>query len=343
MNEHQPGNRRQNPAYSPPSLSLLERPAGPHARVLAAPPRLRAGQRVALVAPSGPVDPGKLDRGLAWLRGAGLEVVPGEHLLERRGYLAGSDEQRRADLQRAIDDPSVDAILFARGGYGLTRILGALDLSPLLTRPKLVMGFSDITALQLAIAARADLASIHGPMVASNLAREELNGSTIEWMARIVGPGEAGAVVLGERDGLVFRGGGERVTAPLVGGCLTLLSVTLGTPFEIATRGGVLFWEDVGEDLYRLDRLLTHLRMAGKLDGIAGMLVGVPVGVTRERREGIVDDLTEHVAAWLGEAPFPVVTQLPCGHGEPCASLPLGRLVTIDPGTRTVTLPPLPC
>lgn len=342
MNEYQPGDRRQNPAYSPPSLSTLERPAGPNARVLSAPRRLAAAQRVAVVAPSGPVDPAKLERGTAWLSRAGLEVVPGRHLLARRGYLAGSDAERREDLQRAIDDPEIDAILFARGGYGLTRIVDALDLSPLLRRPKLVMGFSDITALQLALAARADLATVHGPMVASNLAREVPDASTLAWMDRIVGPGPAAPVVLGEPDGLVFRGGRGRVTAPLVGGCLTLLSVTIGTPVEIATRGGILFWEDVGEDLYRLDRLLTHLRAAGKIAGLAGMIVGVPVGVTRERREGIVADLTDHVAEVLGDVPFPVVTQLPSGHGEPCASLPIGRLVTIDPEARTVVLPPLP-
>lgn len=340
MNEHRPGDRPQDPAYSPPSLS--RRRQSPFARVLPAPRRLARGDRVAVVAGSGPVDRAKLERGLGLLTELGLEPVVGPHVLERSGYLAGRDDERRADLQLAIDDPSTVAVLFARGGYGLTRIVDGLVLDGLREHRKLVLGFSDITAFQLAASGAADVACVYGPMVASNLARRPPDERTLAALASIVGPGDARPLVLGGDHGLRVTGPTARVTAAVVGGCLSLLQASLGTPLEIGTRGGILFWEDVGEDLYRLDRMLTHMRLAGKLAGLAGMIVGVGVGITRERRQDRVDDLTEFLAEWLGEVDYPVVTQFPCGHGEPCVALPLGRLVTIDGGAGTVEIPPLP-
>ncbi len=340
MDEHRPGNRLQNPAYNPPSLSGLSRLAhNPYARVLRKPPRLRPGTRVAVVSASGPVDPAKLDRGLAYLREWGLDPFPGKTATKRLGYLAGTDAERAACLQEVLDDDGCEAIFFSRGGYGLSRIILDLDLSGLIAKPKLLMGFSDVTVLQLA-AARYDLASVYGPVVAGTFALETPDPLTVWSVKRLVGPDEAtGLLRFDGSHGLRFLGSADPVTAPLVGGCLTLLAASVGTPVEPATRGGILFWEDVSEDLYRLDRLLTQLKLAGKLDGLAGMIIGVPHLVTRGRES--VTDLTDFIAWWLGEPDYPVVTQFPCGHGVSTAAMPLGRPVTIRPGQGVVEVDPL--
>ncbi|MFN7976089.1 MAG: LD-carboxypeptidase [Acidobacteriota bacterium] len=318
------------------------RPNLPFARVLGQPPALRPGDAVAVVSPAGPVDREKLERGLARLEELSLRPRLGRHALDREGYLAGSDDARLSDLEEAIADPGTRAILFSRGGYGLTRIVDRVDLSPLLAAPKIVMGFSDITALHLALAAQADLASFYGPMVASNLGKEVPHARTMTALRIALGLDAGPLLPIDAGSGIRFTGAPARVTAPLAGGCLSLLVASLGTPFEVATAGAILFWEDVGEDLYRIDRMLTHLRLAGKLDDLAGMIAGVPIGITRERREGAVDDLTPFLESWLasslGRVSFPVVTQFPCSHGEPCVALPLGGLVTIDGAAQRVEI-----
>jgi len=290
------------------------------------PDRIRPGDTVGVVAPAGVVDAERLDRGVRILEGWGLRVVTGDAVLERRGYFAGRDEVRRRDLQRMLDDPGIRAVLAARGGFGCQRLVPQLDLSALRGNPKPVVGFSDVTAL-LAAWVEAGTVGIHGPMVAADLARG-LTSRSVEHLRRLLGdPGYHWEleVPVTVRPG---RAGGR-----LVGGCLSVLVTLLGTPWVPDTRGAILFLEDVHEWPYRIDRLLTQLRQAGLLDGLAGLVFGTMAACRPQ--EGI--EALDVVRDAFADAPYPVGFGLPAGHdlgetGIENLALPLGARVELDTG-----------
>lgn len=291
---------------------------------IAKPGRLRRGDVVAVVAPAGVVDEGRLEAGVRVLEGWGLEVRLGDAVLARNHYLAGDDLARRADLERMLDAPEVRAVFIARGGYGSQRLVPALDLARVAARPKLLVGFSDATAL-LGAAVEAGMVAVHGPMVAADIARGLTPRSLGHLEALLFDPDyrwRAEAPV-------AIRPG--RATGRLVGGCLSVLVTTLGTPWAPDTRGAVLFLEDVHEYPYRIDRMLTHLRQAGRLDGVAGVVFGT-MAACRSANGVTAEDVAR---ACLADAPFPVAFGLPAGH-DPAVSdienlaLPLGVAVTLD-------------
>lgn len=288
------------------------------------PPSLHAGDRVAVVAPSGPADPDLLDRGCAVLRGLDLDVVLGDHVLDHgapvgRGvaelsYLAGADAERAADLQRAWCDPGVSAVLCARGGYGAARLLGHLDWSALRRAdPKLLHGSSDVTALHVAFGERLGVTTSFGPMVASLLADAEPE-SLAHLRAWFFGEG---APVPGTR---ALRGGQARGT--LTGGNLALLVSLLGTPYAPAPAAGrIAFLEDVTEAPYRVDRMLTQLLQAGWFDGVAGIALGTWVDC---------GDLSAVFADRLDPLGVPILEGLPVGHGPRQRTLRLGAPALLD-------------
>lgn len=295
------------------------------------PPPLVPGSTVAVLSPAGPVRAADLERGEAFLRARGYRVRRGRHTLSRRGYLAGTDRGRLADLQRAIDDPRLDAIFFSRGGYGTTRLLPRLDLSPLAERPRVLLGYSDLTVLLNLVTRRTGLVTYLGPMVAVDMGR--LRGRTLASFDALVGDG-GGTFVLrcppgrapaGARRGFLRPG---VVTAELAGGCLSMIVATLGTPFQPELAGKILFWEEVNEPAYRIDRMLTQLRQAGVLERLAGMVVGglrgcgTAPGVPGGKR-GLLDEL-------LGTLDCPVFFGFPSGHGPQKIVLPIGLPVTLD-------------
>ncbi|MCZ9347507.1 LD-carboxypeptidase, partial [Streptomyces sp. TRM76130] len=240
---------------------------------LTRPARLAPGARVAVVAPSGPVPEERLRAGLDVLRGWDLDPVLAPHVLDRHttfDYLAGGDADRAADLQAAWCDPSVDAVLCARGGYGAQRLVDLLDWDALRAAgPKVFVGFSDITALHEAFAVRLGLVTLHGPMTAGvdfltdGRARDHLRATLFApETVRVIASGGS-PMVSGRARGVTL------------GGCLSLLAAELGTPHaRPGARGGLLCLEDVGEEAYRLDRCLTQLLRAGWLDGVHGVLLG---------------------------------------------------------------------
>ena len=291
---------------------------------IAKPGRLRRGDVVAVVAPAGVVDAGRLEAGVRVLEGLGLSVVLGDSVLARTHYLAGDDAARRADLERMLDAPDVRAVFVARGGYGSQRLVPALDLGRIAARRKLLVGFSDATAL-LGAAVEAGVIAVHGPMVAADLARGLTPRSLAHLQALLFDPdyrwrAEAPTTI---RPG--------RATGRLVGGCLSVLVTTLGTRWAPDTRGAVLFLEDVHEYPYRIDRMLTHLRQAGMLDGVAGVVFGT-MAACRSANGVTAEDV---VRACFADAPFPVAFGLPAGH-DPAESdienlaLPLGVPVALD-------------
>ncbi len=311
-------------------------------RAVIKPPRLTPGQTIGLISPSGPTSPATattpelLEAARARLSHEGFRTVVGRHALDVRGYLAGHDADRAADLHAMFADPDVHAVVCIRGGYGTMRLLDALDYDLVRRHPKVFIGYSDITALHLAFYHRAGLVTFHGPM-ATALAKGD--GHDLRQLLRIITrPDPAGPLTNppgGPAIDTLVPGAAEGI---LLGGNLALLTALLGTPYLPPLSGTVLFIEDVVDHLYRLDRKLVHLRLAGVLGQVAGIVVGEsrlrtahpgngPAAPTLSMRE-ILEDLI---------VPFgkPAVYGLACGHGTNHLTLPIGTRARLD-ATRGV-------
>jgi len=293
------------------------------------PPPLGRGDRVAVVAPGGPVRRADLESGIGWLLRQGYEVVRGRHLLRRRAYLAGGDDERAADLNQALADPGVRAIWFARGGYGSHRMVAQVDFEPLRKHPKTLIGYSDVTVLQAAAWGMAGLGSLYGPLVS------EL-GDPLAYDAGALLRALSGARLRFDlpRRSILRPGVGE---GPIIGGCLSILVGLLGTPFDLETSGAILFWEEVNEEPYRIDRMLAQLRLAGRLEGLRGMVVGRLIGCEARRRENHLS-LADILDGHLKGTDYPVVRDFPVGHMRRKATLPLGRAARLDTGARRLTI-----
>jgi muramoyltetrapeptide carboxypeptidase len=282
------------------------------------PRRLRPGDTVALVAPSGPVDPERLERGTDVLTGLGLRVVHGASILAREGYLAGPDAARAADLQDAWCDPGVAAVICARGGYGATRLLGLLDWDAMAAAgPKILLGSSDITALHRAFADRLGLATLFGPMPATALIGdpEGPEPASLAYLREALFEGGTPAPITGDR--VIVPG---RAEGRLTGGNLALLAALCGTPYAMRARGRVVLLEDVTEEPYRIDRMVTQLLQAGCLDGAAGIVLGSWVEC---------GDPLPMLAERLAPLGVPVLAGLTVGHGTPQMSVWLESNVAI--------------
>jgi muramoyltetrapeptide carboxypeptidase len=253
---------------------------------------------IRVVAPAGPVDREDLDAGIAILAGRGFQVSEGRSLRRAERYLAGSDEERLADLQEAFDDPSVDAVWFGRGGYGTQRLLPWLRVQPP-GRRKLLLGFSDATALYAWALRHGGFDILYAPSV-QELARPGVCHLESLW-----------AALRGEPEPLPAQGpAGPVGPAEVVGGCLSLLVTTCGTPWRPRTAERFLFIEDVGERMYRLDRMLTHLAHAGWFDGLAGILLGSFTGMGSDEEPGMVLGRVRDLAP----PGTPILSGLPAGH-----------------------------
>lgn len=298
------------------------------------PPALRPGSRVALVAPAGPLPEGAVDRAAERVREWGWEPVPGDFCRGRCGFLAGTDEERAADFQAALRAPDNDAVWCLRGGYGTMRILDRIDWAPLAERPRALVGFSDNTALHLALARRG-VVSFHGPHPAT----PEFTEFSRRGLLRVLASAEPAGV-------LPFPAGGAPRAAtlvggvaegPLVGGNLALLAALAGTPWALRAEGAILFVEDVGEASYRVDRLLSQLLLSGALEGVAGVAVGA---FSESPDEGKPDLPTAAgvVAERLAPLGVPIAAGFPFGHVDESWTLPLGVRARLDAGAGTLAL-----
>lgn len=289
------------------------------------PARLLPGATIGVAAVSGPVDAARLEAGLANLRAKGYRVVEASNLRRRTGFLAGTDSERAGGYRELLTDPAVDAIFFARGGYGAARILPFLDPDELRSHPKVHLGGSDLTALFAFASGRASLVTFYGPMVAVQMA----DGAPLDWERVLSGEG-APRVELPASDRLA-AGVGE---GPLVGGCLSLVASLCGTPEAVRGTGCVFFWEDVGEEIYRLDRMLTQLERSGTFDRLQAMVIGT---IAPGRADAESPDA---VRAWLADrlasSPFPVVMGFPAGHSPDTRTIPLGAKVRVDADRGTL-------
>ncbi|HET6764809.1 MAG TPA: LD-carboxypeptidase [Longimicrobiaceae bacterium] len=296
------------------------------------PPALAPGARVALVAAAGPLPEGAVDRAVERVQAWGWEPVVGENARARTGFLAGSDAARAGDLNRALRDPRIDGIWLLRGGYGTMRILDAVDWAALVDRPRVVIGYSDNTALHLGMQ-RLDLVGFHGPHPAT----AEMTEFSAEGLRRAVtrphpagllpfpgdGPGRAGTLVPGTAEGR------------LVGGNLALLAATVGTDYAVDARGAILFFEEVGEPAYRLDRMLTQLLLSGVLDGVAGIAVGA-ISESPDADRPDLPSAADLVRERLAPLGVPIAIGFPFGHVDDNWTLPVGIAARLDADAGTL-------
>ena len=285
------------------------------------PPRLRPGDVIRVVAPSGPVPREGFARGIERL-GARYSIRHDEGLFARDGFLAGPDERRLDELRDALHDPEARAVVMARGGYGLGRLLPFLDPAWLHARPVPLVGFSDGTAL-LAYAQRAGVVAVHGPVVTQLGGLPDDDQAALFRLLEEPSPG----LLLKDLEGVVPG----RAQGPLVGGNLEVFSRLLGTPFMPDVEGAILLLEDLGERPYRIDRLLTHLDSAGVFSAVAGVVVGdfsgcVEPEATRASQPTAVEVIEER----LSRLAIPVAIGAPVGHGTRNVALPHGAMVELD-------------
>jgi muramoyltetrapeptide carboxypeptidase len=291
------------------------------------PPRLRGGGRIGVVAPAGRVDRDEVESGIAAIRAEGFEVELGMNLFEAKGYLAGEPQCRARDLVDFFQRSDIDAIFCARGGFGSIQLLPYLSAS-LQADAKIFVGYSDITILLNWFRQFRGMITFHAPMVAMDLSRGLSARSRSHFWPLLSGEIQNWKMDLTE----VVRPGFAE--GDMVGGCLSLVVTTLGTPYEINTAGKLLFLEDVGEKPYRLERMMTQLLMAGKLDHPAGVLLGdftrCDDAGPRDFRE-IATEVFRHVS-------YPVVMGMRAGHGDENLALPFGARMALDGNRATLEL-----
>jgi muramoyltetrapeptide carboxypeptidase len=291
------------------------------------PAALKRGGKIGLLAPAGCVDDESLLAGVQALRQEGYQVELAPCIRERKGYLAGDGKKRARDLEAFFYRNDLDAIFCARGGFGSVQLLPHLN-PDIRSHPKIFAGYSDVTILLNWLVQQCGMVTFHAPMVAMDFARGLSPHSREHLWGMLTGEKWSWEINLGE---VVSSG---KTEAEMVGGCLSVVVTTLGTPYEIDPAGKLLFLEDVGEKPYRIERMLTHLKMAGKLEGLAGLVFGdftLCDGDESRDVRGIISEL-------FHKAPYPVVMGMPAGHGQENLALPFGVKMTLDAQAGTLSL-----
>ena len=321
-----------------------QRPGGPAARTPRAaatapafirPPRLRKGECIGIVAPASPQrDDERLRSGIRYFESLGYEVLPGENLWKRHGYLAGTDDERVADLNAMIRDPRVRMIIAGRGGYGTTRILERIDYRALRRDPKLIVGFSDLTALGCAMLTRCGMMSYSGAMPGVDfwdIGNLDPFTEASFWRA-VTSSAPYGPIR--QPEGSEIRGlRPGKAEGWLLAGNLTLLASLAGTPYLPKGDGAILLIEEIGEEVYRVDRLLAQLYNCGLLGRVAGLAFGAFTGTKPTRVSIDPLPIEEVIDEYVRRAGVPAIGGLLCGHITTKLTLPVGAPVRID-GTR---------
>ena len=313
------------------------------------PAALQPGATVALVAPASPPDSSAVETARSGLESQGFRVKVAGNVLQRVGYLAGDDEERAAAFMRAWTDPEVDAVFCLAGGYGVMRILPLLDFAEIARHPKVFTGFSDITALHLAIQNHAGLVTFHAPTHSAAVGRDPaVRPFQVEWLWRqIYGPSYFDEGGRRRAEGLLLPSAGSvggatalvpgRAVGRLTGGNLTLVASLAGTPHALRPDGAILFLEDVGEEPYRIDRMLSTLELSGVLDRVAGVVLGAFTGSEPANPETSLT-LDQVLRRYFAGRPYPVLTGFPVGHVVDNVRLPYGVLAELDASAGTLRL-----
>jgi muramoyltetrapeptide carboxypeptidase len=299
------------------------------APLLLHPPALRQGDCIGLAAPASPFNPHTLLAGVEVLQALGFRVHYTPRVFTKYRYLAGDDAARAAELHELFAAPDIKAIFCCRGGYGSQRLLPHLDTSLIHTHPKIFLGSSDLTTLLLYLYSQCRLITFHGPVVAESLhhgmapaVQQQLTGVLMGNLAAMQPPASQLTALT------VLRHGDAE--GRLLGGCLSLVVCTLGTPFQPETRDTILFLEDRGERLYRIDRMLTHMRLAGVFEGVRGLVFGAIEAVEADRH--LSYGIPEVILDVLGDLPIPILYGFPAGHCQQPLTLPFGVQAAIRQG-----------
>ncbi|MFC6439069.1 S66 peptidase family protein [Pseudobowmanella zhangzhouensis] len=319
-----------------PTLAFAQSKTGMHK-----PPRLRAGQTVGLIAPSSNVMENQ-DIGFAIdiLKSFGFKVKTGQHLYARHGYLASEDQVRAADVNAMFKDPDVDAIFCLRGGYGSPRILPYLDYASIAKHPKVIIGYSDVTALLNAIYTQTGMVTFHGPIAAQNF-----TDYTLSQFKQVLFDAQAATIAappaFETAEGRAERDNRITVITPgvaegkLIGGNLSLMVKLVGTPYEPDYRGNILILEDVSEAPYRIDGMLTHLKLAGKLQQLAGIAFGKCSDCEIDGNSLSIEQVLNDHLQPLG---IPVIRGLMIGHIDDLATIPIGVRARLDTSQPAIQL-----
>ncbi len=296
---------------------------------------LHPGATVALIAPAGPLSEERLQKALSNVAELGYRTWEGAALRRRTGYLAGEDAERLQDLHWAFSDPEVDAIWCARGGYGATRLLPQVDFRLIARNPKPFIGYSDITALHLAIGQRTGLITFHAPGASAELPPDTLQHLQAVLTEPQVPYTLSASPLATDPAPMTIRPG--KASGPLVGGNLTLLAALVGTPFQPSFRGKIVFIEDVGEQPYRIDRMLTQLLQTTDLSKAAGITLGTFIDCAPKNGDFSLS-LAETLRLCLGNLDMPIAYGLPFGHMNSQATLPYGVRAELDADAIALTL-----
>ncbi len=283
---------------------------------------------IAVLAASSPSEVPRIEEARRHLEAEGLRVTLADNLgHQHRGYLAGTDDERVEELNRFVRSAEYDAFFFSRGGYGAMRILDRIDYDAIRRDPRPIVGFSDVTALHQAIAIHAGVATFHGPMLNLDFFNV-LSPEREQWLWAMLG-GQAPLTYTFDRSDVVCEGEAEGI---LFGGCLSLTTALAGTPYDYWVHGGIWFWEDVDEPIYRLDRMLTHLRLSGRIRAIRGVIIGKLKGCGSE------EELGDLLADFFGSDGIPVVRNIPFGHHGDNLLMPIGAAVRLSTADNTFTI-----
>lgn len=296
------------------------------------PPRLRKGAVIGVIAPASPMKPELLESGVRYLEGLGYRVKLGKHIFKNHGYLAGTDKERAQDLNSMFRDRRVQAIICARGGYGTPRLLSLLDYDAMRQHPKIFVGYSDLTAIQLAIFKHAGLVTFSGPMVAAEMGRG-IDPFTEENFWRMITEPQAFGGLQRPNDESYTPITKGKMSGRLLGGCLSLIAPIAGTRHLPSFKKNILFVEDVGEVVYRWDRYFVQLRELGLLQHIGGFMLGQTTDCQSSENDPTLtfDDLMRD---FIKPLKVPALTGLDYGHSRVKHTMPIGALAELDVSAR---------
>lgn len=300
------------------------------------PKRLKTGDTVGIIAPSSPPNQENLQKALPFLEELGLKIKLGKSVDAAHGYLAGTDDERLADLHAMFEDPEVSGIICAGGGYGAARYADRIDYGMIMENPKVFWGYSDITFLHTAIGEYAEMVTFHGPMLASDVGKPEFHERSGRMFGQLFAPFELHYT---EEVAPLETIVGGIAQGELVGGNLSLIRSAVGTKFDLDVKGKILLIEDIDEEPYEVDEILNQLRLARKFEEAAGIVIGDFKNASPKKRKPSLT-LDQVFNDYFGDLKIPVVKCFKIGHCEPHFSVPLGALARLDGDAKTLTILP---
>ncbi|WP_175989374.1 LD-carboxypeptidase [Bacillus sp. Marseille-Q1617] len=294
--------------------------------------KLKHGDTVGIVAPASPPKKEALEKAITFLEGLGLVVKMGSSVLNEYGYLAGTDEERAEDIHTMFSDSAINAIICACGGYGTGRLVSKLDYELIARNPKIFWGYSDITFLHTAIHQKTGLVTFHGPMLSSDVGLPDVHELTKQSFGQLF---ETKNVEFTHKSSPLHTVVEGNASGPVIGGNLTLLVSTLGTEYEVDTKGKIFFIEDIDEEPYKVDRMLNQIKMAGKFQDAEGIIIGdfKNCGPDKRKESLTLDQLFEE---HIKPADKPAMKGFLIGHSSPCLAIPVGSVGRMNTKEKTL-------